>query len=97
MLRKSQLSIAVGTALVSLLGVVLYSAVTLQPLYLQTMMGYPALAAGWAVSPRGLGALLAMPLVGILTVHIDMRKLIGVGFVLFAVLKRTVISFCLWS
>ena len=42
---------AVGTALVTLLGVVLYSAVTLQPLYLQTLMGYPALAAGWAVSP----------------------------------------------
>jgi DHA2 family multidrug resistance protein len=76
---------AVGTLLVSLLGVVIYSAVTLQPLYLQTMMGYPAFAAGWAVSPRGLGALLAMPVVGILTSRIDMRKLIAVGFLLFAV------------
>jgi MFS transporter, DHA2 family, multidrug resistance protein len=76
---------AVGTLLISLLGVVLYSAVTLQPLYLQTMMGYPAFAAGWAVSPRGLGALLAMPVVGMLTSRIDMRKLIAVGFLLFAV------------
>jgi len=76
---------AVGMLLVTLLGVVLYSAVTLQPLYLQTMMGYPALSAGWAVSPRGLGALLAMPVVGMLTARIDMRKLIGVGFILFAV------------
>lgn len=76
---------AVGTFLVTLLGVVLYSAVTLQPLYLQTMMGYTALSAGWAVSPRGLGALLAMPVVGMLTSRVDMRKLIGVGFILFAV------------
>ncbi|MEJ2039394.1 MAG: DHA2 family efflux MFS transporter permease subunit, partial [Desulfosarcinaceae bacterium] len=75
---------AVGTFLVTLLGVVLYSAVTLQPLYLQTMMGYSALLAGWAVSPRGLGALMAMPIVGMLTSRLDMRKLIGVGFILFA-------------
>ena len=76
---------AIGTFLVTLIGVVLYSAVTLQPLFLQTMMGYPALSAGWAVCPRGVGALLAMPVVGYLTGRIDMRKLIGVGFVLFAV------------
>ena len=76
---------AVGTLLVTMLGVVLYSAVTLQPLYLQVLMGYPALAAGWAVSPRGLGALLAMPVIGALTSRIDMRKLIAVGFILFAV------------
>ncbi len=76
---------AIGTLLVTLLGVVLYSAVTLQPLYLQTMMGYTAFAAGWAVSPRGLGALLAMPIVGLLTSRVDMRKLIATGFILFAV------------
>ncbi|MDA8140264.1 MAG: DHA2 family efflux MFS transporter permease subunit [Desulfobacteraceae bacterium] len=74
---------AVGTFLVTMIGVILYSAITLQPLYLQTMMGYPALAAGWAVSPRGLGALLAMPVVGVLTSRLDMRKMIGVGFILF--------------
>ena len=74
-----------GMILITMLGFVLYSSITLQPLYLQVMMGYPALAAGWAVSPRGLGAFLAMPVVGMLTSRVDMRKLIAVGFILFAV------------
>jgi DHA2 family multidrug resistance protein len=76
---------AVGTFLFALVGVVLYSAITLIPLFLQPLMGYSALQSGLAVSPRGVGALLAMPLVGYLTDKIDFRKLIGTGFFLVAV------------
>jgi len=71
----------VGTSLVTLLGVVLYSAVTLQPLFLQTQMGYPAFQAGWAVSPRGAGALIIMPIIGYLASRVDNRLLISAGFV----------------
>jgi MFS transporter, DHA2 family, multidrug resistance protein len=71
----------VGTLLIFMVGLVLYSALTILPLYLQTLMGYPALQSGLAVSPRGLGAFLMMPLVGYLTGKIDVRKLIGSGFV----------------
>jgi DHA2 family multidrug resistance protein len=74
----------VGTALVTLLGAVLYSAITLQPLFLQDLMGYTALLSGWAVSPRGVGALLVMPLVGALSSRVDTRWLIGFGFILLA-------------
>jgi DHA2 family multidrug resistance protein len=74
----------VGTALVTLLGVVLYSAITLQPLFLQTLMGYTALLSGWALSPRGAGALLVMPLVGVLSSRVDTRWLVGFGFLLLA-------------
>jgi DHA2 family multidrug resistance protein len=74
----------VGTALITLVGAVLYSAITLQPLFLQDLMGYTALLSGWAVSPRGVGALLIMPLVGALTSRVDTRWLIGSGFVLLA-------------
>jgi MFS transporter, DHA2 family, multidrug resistance protein len=72
----------VGTSLVTLLGVVLYSAVTLQPLFLQIMMDYPALQAGWAVSPRGAGALIVMPIIGYLASRTDNRLLISAGFAL---------------
>jgi DHA2 family multidrug resistance protein len=70
----------VGTVLILMVGVALYSAITLLPLFLQTLMGYSALQSGIAVGPRGLGALLTMPLVGYLTGKIDVRKLIGFGF-----------------
>jgi DHA2 family multidrug resistance protein len=76
---------AVGTLLFTLVGVALYSAITLIPLYLQTLMGYPALQSGLAVSPRGVGALLMMPLVGYLTTRVDFRKMIAFGFFLVAV------------
>jgi MFS transporter, DHA2 family, multidrug resistance protein len=46
-------------------------------------MGYTALAAGWAVSPRGIGAIIAMPIIGYLTAKMDNRWLIAFGFSLF--------------
>ena len=39
--------------------------ITLLPLFYQELLGYTALNAGMAVSPRGLGAIVAMPLIGI--------------------------------
>ena len=75
----------VGTLLIFMVGLALYSAITLLPLYLQTLMGYSALQSGIAVSPRGLGAFLTMPLVGYLTGKIDARKLIGIGFTMVGV------------
>lgn len=72
----------VGTLLIFMVGVALYAALTLLPLYLQTLMGYPALQSGLAVSPRGLGAFLMMPLVGYLTGKVDVRKLVGTGFII---------------
>ena len=41
------------------MSIVLYTSPALLPLFLQTLLGYPALEAGLAISPRGLGALLS--------------------------------------
>jgi DHA2 family multidrug resistance protein len=71
---------AVGTALIAVVGAVLYGMTALLPLFLQTLMGYPALNSGLAVSPRGIGALLAMALVGRLVGVIDTRALLAFGF-----------------
>ena len=76
---------AVGTALIALMGVVLYGTIALLPLFLQTLMGYPALESGLAVSPRGIGAIVSMLFVGRLVGKMDGRYLIMVGFLILAI------------
>lgn len=70
---------AVGIVLNTLLGFVLYSSVTLQPLYAQTLLGYDALNAGVMMAPGGFGTLLTMPLAGLLMNRLDARWLLVVG------------------
>jgi MFS transporter, DHA2 family, multidrug resistance protein len=76
---------AVGCVLIGMFGAAIYGLVTLLPLFYQELMGYTALNAGIAVSPRGLGAIVAMPMIGLLTSRIDNRWLIAFGFFLFAI------------
>ena len=68
-----------GVFLMTMLGFVLYASLVLLPIFLQTLLGYPALQAGLALSPRGIGSLVMMPIAGQLTNRYDPRKLIGVG------------------
>jgi DHA2 family multidrug resistance protein len=76
---------ALGCLLITLFGAVIYGLVTLLPLFYQELMGYTSLNAGIAVSPRGLGAILAMPIIGFLTTRMDTRWLTASGFFIFAV------------
>ncbi|HEY7041174.1 MAG TPA: DHA2 family efflux MFS transporter permease subunit [Methylomirabilota bacterium] len=73
-----------GTALIGMMGVILYALVALQPQFLQMLMGYDALQAGLAVSTRGIGAVIAMAMIGRLTQWVDNRALIAGGFVMLA-------------
>lgn len=75
-------SFSAGVFLITQLGFVLYASLVLLPIYLQTLMGYPAYNAGLALSPRGVGSLVTMPLSGYLTGKIDPRRLMVVGIVL---------------
>ncbi len=74
---------AFGCLLIALFGGVIYGVVTLLPLFYQTLLGYSASAAGWAVSPRGIGAIAIMPVIGVLTGRMDNRWLIVTGFAVF--------------
>ncbi len=76
---------ATGVVLMTLLGFVLYGSLVLLPILLQTLMGYPPLAAGITLAPRGLGSFVAMPLVGLVTAKVDPRKLLTAGFLLTSV------------
>ena len=74
-------SFSAGVFLIGMLGFVLYASLVLLPLYLQTLMGYPAYNSGLALSPRGIGALLFTPLAGHLTTKMIPRRLLVVGIV----------------
>jgi len=74
---------SVGTLITGLYGFVLYGVTAMLPLFLQTLMGYSALDSGLAVSPRGVGSLLSMIVVGTLVNYIDSRVLLACGFGIF--------------
>ncbi len=76
---------ALGCILIALFGGALYGLITLLPLFYQELLGYTAYAAGWAVAPRGIGAIIALPIIGLLTSKIDNRFLIAAGFLMFAI------------
>jgi MFS transporter, DHA2 family, multidrug resistance protein len=74
---------ALGCLLIGLFGGVIYGMITLLPLLYQELLGYNALDAGMAVSPRGLGSIVAMPLIGLVSSRIDNRYMLALGFAIF--------------
>ena len=48
-------SYSTGVFLMTVLGFVLYGSIVIMPIWLQTLLGYPAMATGFAMAPRGLG------------------------------------------
>jgi DHA2 family multidrug resistance protein len=73
----------IGSALIFLFGVSIYSTVTVLPLFYQELLGYTAFTAGLVVAPRGVGAIVAMPVIGYLSNKIDPRWLLTFGFLTF--------------
>ncbi|MDR3670916.1 MAG: DHA2 family efflux MFS transporter permease subunit [Holophaga sp.] len=75
----------VGTLINTIYGSVLYGFTAMLPLFLQTLMGYPALDSGLAVSPRGLGSIMATLVMGTLSNYVDGRVLLAFGFSLLGI------------
>jgi MFS transporter, DHA2 family, multidrug resistance protein len=71
---------AVSSILFALFGMMVYALITLQPLFLQSLMGYDAFKSGLSVCPRGFGAFGALFFVGALVGRIDSRVLAALGF-----------------
>ena len=67
---------AAGVLLMTALGAVLYGTTAALPIFLQTMMGYPALQSGYALSPRGIAAFVTTAVVGRLVGKVPNRGLI---------------------
>jgi MFS transporter, DHA2 family, multidrug resistance protein len=71
---------ATGVMLIFVIGVILYGTTAELPLFLQTLMGYPALQSGLALSPRGVGAFVTTFFVGRMVGRVPLRWLLGFGF-----------------
>ena len=77
---------AVGTSLSMILFFGLYGSIVLLPLFMQTLLDFPAITAGFWNSPRGLATLIFMPLAGFLIGRRwDMRALLTGGLVVSAI------------
>lgn len=74
---------SVGLVLMFFAGVTLYGLTAIIPLFLESLMGYTALQSGYAMIPRGVGALIAMPLVGRLVSKYQPKYLAAIGFISF--------------
>jgi len=74
-----------ASILVSVVFLLLYGIMNLQPLMAQGLMGYTAYVSGLAQAPRGLGLLVLTPVAGLLVGKVDNRLLIGPGMLLIAV------------
>jgi DHA2 family multidrug resistance protein len=70
---------ASGSAIMLLVGVLLYAPTVLLPAFEQTLMGYTAEQAGQTMSPGGLAMILLMPLAGALVARVDPRRLLAIG------------------
>jgi DHA2 family multidrug resistance protein len=69
--------------LLSLQSLALFSINLLNPLFMETVLGYDAWKAGLAVAPRGLGVIIALVAVGQLSRRgFDMRRFVAAGFIL---------------
>jgi MFS transporter, DHA2 family, multidrug resistance protein len=79
-----QRTYATGAFLMTVVGFGLYGSLVLLPLWLQTLLGYPALQAGFAMAPRGIGSMIAMPLVGLTMRKFDPRRFLAAGVLLCA-------------
>ncbi len=75
---------AISTALIFVVGVVLFATLALLPPYLSSLMNYPTLLIGLVLAPRGIGTMFSMMLSGRLLGKVDTRWLLLAGMLLMA-------------
>jgi MFS transporter, DHA2 family, multidrug resistance protein len=83
-------SFTIPVSLVIFLTFTLYGTGILNPIFLQELLGYTASKAGLVMAPRGVGTMFAMVILGSLARRgVDIRPLVGIGFVL--------VAFAMWE
>jgi DHA2 family multidrug resistance protein len=73
-----------GVLLMFTVGVLLLATMALLPPFLQSLLGFPVLTAGYVLAPRGMGTMVAMMIVGRLVGKVDTRLLVLTGLGLMA-------------
>ncbi|MDE3168986.1 MAG: DHA2 family efflux MFS transporter permease subunit [Acidobacteriota bacterium] len=72
-------------AMMFVLGLMLFAALVVMPLFLQTLMGYTAESAGLVLSGGGLLLLFLMPIVGVLSSKVQAKYLVAFGWLTLAI------------
>ena len=73
-----------GMLFVTIVGLTYYASLALQPPFLQDLMNYPVVTAGFVMGPRGIGTMAAMLVVGRQIGKVDTRILLGIGLAITA-------------
>ncbi len=73
-----------GILLMFTVGVLLLATLALLPPFLQSLLGFPVITAGYVLAPRGIGTMAAMMVVGRLVGKVDVRLLVLTGLSLMA-------------
>jgi DHA2 family multidrug resistance protein len=73
-----------GVLLMFTVGVLLLATMALLPPFLQSLLGFPVITAGYVLAPRGVGTMVAMMIVGRLVGKVDTRLLVLTGLILMA-------------
>jgi DHA2 family multidrug resistance protein len=84
-----------GTVFIFLVGVILYSTMSLLPTMLQSLFNYPVVTTGLVTAPRGIGTLIAMLVVGRLITRLDSRLIVLAGLGLTALSQWQMTQFSL--
>jgi MFS transporter, DHA2 family, multidrug resistance protein len=74
----------IGCFFMMVMGLMLFSSMTLATPFLQHILGYPIMTAGWVMAARGLGTLIGMAIIGRLLRTFEARTLILIGLSLTA-------------
>lgn len=90
-----------GSVFIFSMGAVLFATLALLPPMLQGLLNYPVVLTGLVTAPRGLGSLIAIVFVGPLMRRVDVRYVIGFGFLMTAVslwqMSRWYLQIDTWS
>jgi len=84
---------AAGSLFMVVIGVVLFGTMALVTPFMQNVIGYPILTAGFLLAGRGVGTLFAMMLVGKLLKIIEARYLVLVGLLLASLTLYQMVGF----
>src|SRR5205807_10563818 len=84
---------AAGCVFMVVIGVVLFGVMALVTPYMQNLLGYPVMTAGYLLGARGVGTLVSMMAVGQLMKYFEARTLVGLGLVLSATTLYVMVGF----
>src|SRR5262245_36533395 len=84
---------AASCLFMAVIGVVLFGVMALVTPFMQNLLGYPIMTAGFLLGARGVGTLISMMMVGWLMKFIQPRTLVGIGLAISAVTLYQMIGF----